>query len=104
MSIHIHSEEELLTCLNNYYVIIKFSAEWCGPCKVIEPFYNELAKNNPNVCFLSIDVDECENIAQYYNVTGMPTFVGVANKQEIGRFAGAVKDKLESLLMKVKQI
>ena len=49
---------------NGQLVVVKFSAEWCGPCKQIEPIYYAIAKNAISVKFLVVDVDECEAIAK----------------------------------------
>jgi thioredoxin 1 len=103
MSIHIRSKNELLSCLNQHSrCIIKFTAAWCGPCRVIKPFVEELAKANPDICFLSVDVEECDEIAESFQVQAMPTFVGVVNKTEISRFSGAMKAKVEELVATLK--
>lgn len=39
-------------------VIANFSATWCGPCKMIAPYYCELSEHYPSIMFLLIDVDE----------------------------------------------
>lgn len=39
-------------------VIANFSASWCGPCKVVAPFYSELSEKYPSLMFLVVDVDE----------------------------------------------
>lgn len=37
---------------------MNFSATWCGPCKVIAPFYRELSEKYPSLMFVVVDVDE----------------------------------------------
>lgn len=44
------------SCLKQ--VIANFSATWCGPCKVVAPFYIELSEKHPSIMFLVVDVDE----------------------------------------------
>lgn len=39
-------------------VIANFSASWCGPCRMIAPYYRELSETHPSIMFLAIDVDE----------------------------------------------
>nr|KJB71487.1 hypothetical protein B456_011G125000 [Gossypium raimondii] len=39
-------------------VIANFSATWCGPCRMLAPFYCELSEKHPSLMFLLIDVDE----------------------------------------------
>lgn len=39
-------------------VIANFSATWCGPCKVVAPFFIELSEKHPSIMFLLVDVDE----------------------------------------------
>lgn len=43
----------------------------------------ELTKEFPNVVFLKVDVDECEEIAAQYEITSMPTFVFLKNKNKV---------------------
>jgi thioredoxin len=43
----------------------------CGPCRVIAPVFEKLAKQHPNVNFLKCDVDEVQEIARTYRVTAM---------------------------------
>ncbi|GLG96922.1 Thioredoxin [Gryllus bimaculatus] len=86
----------------NNLVIVDFHATWCGPCKMIAPKIEEMSKDYTNVVFLKVDVDECEDIATQYDISAMPTFVFIKNKQKVEAFSGANADKLKELLLKFK--
>lgn len=80
-------------------VVVDFYAQWCGPCKAIAPFFEKMAERvNEHVCFIKIDVDESPDVAEYLKVTGMPTFVGFYDMQEVSRVVGANKDDLANLV------
>ncbi len=40
--------------------VVNFKAQWCGPCKMVAPAFEAMAKKYPGVNFLSIDVDEVQ--------------------------------------------
>ncbi|CAD6996955.1 thioredoxin-2 [Ceratitis capitata] len=76
-------------------VVIDFFATWCGPCKIIAPTLDELAKEyEGRIVVLKVDVDECEDIAMQYNVSSMPTFVFIKQTKQISSFSGASAKKL----------
>ncbi|XP_037929484.1 thioredoxin-2-like isoform X1 [Teleopsis dalmanni] len=80
-------------------VVVDFFAVWCGPCKMISPKLEELAKeHSEKVVVIKVDVDECEEIAMEYNVSSMPTFLFIKNKQVKEQFAGANAEKLASYI------
>ena len=76
---HPTSLSELQTLFNNTtYVLIDFSAEWCGPCKQIAPIYANLSKKHsiPGILgFAKVDVDHSPDIAAQYGISAMPTFL-----------------------------
>jgi len=105
MAIHIKDANEFetkLTEAGNSLVVVDFFAQWCGPCKVIAPKIEELAAEFPDVVFLKVDVDECEDIASEYEITAMPTFVFIKRKQKGDAFSGANADKLKEYIIKYK--
>jgi thioredoxin 1 len=71
----------------------KFSASWCGPCKVLAPVMNEVKGQFSNVIFEDIDVDENFELASKYGVRSVPTVVLEKDGIEINRFVG-VQSKL----------
>ncbi|KAI0313214.1 thioredoxin-like protein [Amylostereum chailletii] len=83
---------------SNKPVFIDFWATWCGPCRVISPFFEGLAKEYPGAEFYKVDVDDQPDIAQEVGVRAMPTFVGYQRGQKIGDLTGAYKDRLEALV------
>mmetsp|Transcript_20502 Transcript_20502/g.38976 ORF Transcript_20502/g.38976 Transcript_20502/m.38976 type:complete len:105 (-) Transcript_20502:319-633(-) len=79
-------------------VIIDFTATWCGPCKMIAPFFGELSTKYPSVKFVKVDVDELDTVAQECAITAMPTFQVWQNGKKVNEMVGASKDKLEELV------
>jgi len=59
--------------------VIKFSGEWCKPCLALHPLFLKVAeeyKDNPDIVFKEIDVDEdSENLCSYYGVRSLPTLI-----------------------------
>ena len=92
-------------------VVVDFTATWCGPCKRIAPFFDELStkydravflKVNPPIFYikyfrssLQVDVDQCQETAAANGVSAMPTFIFFRNKTKIDKIQGADNKALE---------
>eukprot|EP00294_Goniomonas_avonlea_P017950 CAMPEP_0114561906 /NCGR_PEP_ID=MMETSP0114-20121206/12247_1 /TAXON_ID=31324 /ORGANISM="Goniomonas sp, Strain m" /LENGTH=107 /DNA_ID=CAMNT_0001747559 /DNA_START=130 /DNA_END=453 /DNA_ORIENTATION=+ len=81
-------------------LLVFFSAAWCGPCRRLAPFVDELEEGHPEVRFLRVDVDDQEAIAARQKITAMPTFVMYQHGMQLGHFTGASEQKLKELLEK----
>ena len=73
----------------NQLVVIEFTATWCGPCKQIAPVFETLCQNNPHCIFRKVDVDECDDICDKFNISSMPTFQFFKNNKLLTQFSGA---------------
>jgi thioredoxin 1 len=71
-------------------VLIDFYAEWCGPCKMMAPVIDEVARTYAGkLKVVKVDVDESGETAAAFGVTAMPTFVVLKDGQEAFRRVGA---------------
>lgn len=66
----------------------KFSASWCGPCKMLAPIIERIKPKFGNVKFVDIDVDQQFETASKYSIRSVPTVVIEKNGREVQRFTG----------------
>ncbi|XP_055283684.1 thioredoxin-like [Moschus berezovskii] len=90
--------QEALNSAGEKLVVVDFSATWCGPCKMIKPFFHSLSEKYSNVVFLEVDVDDCQDVTAECEVKCMPTFQFFKKGQKVGEFSGANKEKLEATI------
>jgi len=103
---HVTNLTELNSILNkemldkNEFTILKFSADWCGPCKRISPLFENLSKDEKYslIYFAEVDIDIAQDICKEYEIEGLPTFVLFKQDKEISRFSGANESKLKNLV------
>lgn len=75
-------------------VLVDFWAEWCGPCKMLNPVLNEIAKEaGDRVTIAKINVDEEPELANRFRVQSIPTMVVFRNGTEQGRLVGLASKK-----------
>jgi thioredoxin len=73
-------------------VLVEFSAEWCGPCKVVAPELEALSKELQGKCkIVTIDIDRSPMIARQLGVQSVPTFVVFHEGRPVGGKVGALK-------------
>jgi thioredoxin len=85
-------------------VVADFWAEWCGPCKMIGPVLNELARTyKDKIKVAKINVDEEPDLAATFNIQSIPTLLFVKNgkvvKQQIGAVPRQVLEKIVKELL-----
>ncbi|OGY41349.1 MAG: thioredoxin [Candidatus Buchananbacteria bacterium RBG_13_39_9] len=95
-------EEEVLK--SNVPILVDFWAEWCGPCKMMVPILEQLAKDMEGrpVKIAKCNVDENQDLAQKYEIMSIPAFKIFKNGQMVDEWVGA--QTLESLKSKLEKI
>ena len=85
---------------SNKPVMIDFWASWCGPCRMLAPIYEEIAKElKDEVMFAKLNVDENAEIAGQYHVASIPTFIVFKKGQVTARRTGTMsKEDILNLL------
>ena len=91
---------ESLAIKSNKLVMVDFWAEWCGPCKMVGPHVDDLAKEYDGKAVVGkVNVDLNGGIAAQFGVRNIPTIVFLKNGELVDKVVGAVpKDQLAKKL------
>lgn len=75
----------------NKPVMIDFWAEWCGPCRMVGPIVEEVAREYADKAIVGkLNVDMNPNVAMKYGIRSIPTILFIKNGQVVDRQVGAV--------------
>ena len=77
-------------------VVLDLWAEWCGPCKIFAPVYEEVSKDYSNdMDFHKLNVDDNPELANKYGIKSIPTVLVFNNSEPIAQISGMIpEDKL----------
>jgi thioredoxin 1 len=83
-------------------ILVDFWAPWCGPCRMVSPIIEQLAKEySGRVAFGKVNVDECQMTAASFGIQSIPTMMMFKNGKAVDVMVGAMpKGQIE---MKLKQ-
>ncbi len=71
-------------------VLIDFFATWCGPCRMIAPFIEEIAEEKAGeVAVYKVDIDQSPDLASRYGVRGVPTLMVFEGGKPVAQMVGA---------------
>ena len=80
--------------------LLDFYADWCGPCKIMDPIFVEIEKDyTGKIEFQKVDVEADEALSSKFGIMSIPTFVILKDEKEIDRRTGAMpKEMLKNWL------
>ncbi len=69
-------------------IVLDFFAEWCGPCKMIAPYIEEIALENPDITIAKVDVDKATDLAIEFGIQSIPTIIVFKDGKISGKAIG----------------
>ena len=86
--VHVEGRDHLRRLIEgNDVVLVDFHAEWCGPCKMLEPTVEAVAAET-DAAVAKVDIDDQQGIAQEFQVQGVPTLYLFSGGEATQRWVG----------------
>lgn len=85
-------------------VLVDFYADWCGPCKIMAPLLDQLARERAGrVVVVKVDTDRSPAASSRYGIGGIPTLIAFRGGREVAREVGAVpRPRLDALVARAE--
>ena len=87
------NQNEFNEIRKNGNIVVDFFADWCGPCKMLGPVLEEVAKGYPDVNFVKINVDENEALAAEFGIMSIPAVFMLKDGEVVNSFLGFQQER-----------
>ena len=87
------TQENFKELISEGVSLVDFNADWCGPCQMMKPVVEELAEKVSEVKFISVNVDDEEELSEEYEVSTIPCLVLLKDGKEVAREVGVISPK-----------
>lgn len=71
-------------------LVVKFTADWCGPCRVFAPTVEAAARQHPDIAFVEVNIDQEPALAAQWRVRSIPFLLGLRDGKPAFQVLGAV--------------
>ena len=93
------------TIKDNETVIVDFWAEWCGPCRMFAPIFDEASKNYDDIVFAKVDTDAEQELATQFGIRSIPTLMVFRDQIVLFAQPGALPGHVfEDLISQVREL
>ena len=94
--------EEIVT-KSDKPIVMDTSASWCGPCRMMEPVFNELSEEMTDIVFAKLDIEANRELASKFHITAIPCIIIFNKGEEVDRIIGFkqkqdLKQSIEAIL------
>lgn len=93
------SWKALLAASSDKPLIVRFTAQWCKPCKVVEPLFNALGEaHRGQGTFVSVDVDDHPELLDEYQLLGVPYFLSFKDGALLTKYRGSEEKEVRKMV------
>jgi len=88
---------------DNRIVVMDFWADWCGPCRMLNPIIEKVSKQNKDIVVGKVDIDEHSELAGEYNVRSIPMLLFMKEGKVVSKNTGVMSDiKIQEIINSMK--